>query len=88
MNDTDYKYSYSAGPFYRKFLAGDNVWCEVNRTEDGEGLFFHIGNSFEGHPGTESKPIHFGSEDQFMEFCTKLLGVDHNSFEEFWLKWG
>ena len=87
MNDTDYKYSYAAGPFYRKFLAGDNVWCEVNRDGQG-GLFFHIGNSFEGHPSPESKPIHFGSEDQFMEFCTKLLGVDHNSFEEFWLKWG
>ena len=86
MNDTDYKYSYSAGPFYRKFLAGD-VWCEVNRDGQG-GLFFHIGNSFEGHPSPESKPIHFSSEDQFMEFCTKLLGVDHNSFEEFWLKWG
>ena len=86
MSDS-YKYSNPSGPFYRKFLVGD-VWVEVNRTEDGEGLWLHLGNSFEGHPSPESKPIHFDSEDQFMEFCTKLLGVDHNGFEEFWLRWG
>ena len=86
MSDS-YKYGYQSGPFYRKFLAGD-VWVEVNRAEDGEGLWLHLGNSFEGHPSPESKPIHFSSEDQFMEFCTKLLGVDHNGFEEFWLKYG
>ena len=86
MSDS-YKYGYPSGPFYRKFMVGD-VWVEVNRTEDGEGLWLHLGNSFEGHPAPESKPIHFSSEDQFMEFCTKLLGVDHNGFEEFWLRWG
>jgi len=85
MSDS-YKYSNPSGPFYRKFLVGD-VWVEVNKGEDG-GLWLHLGNSFEGHPSPESKPIHFGSEDQFMEFCTKLLGVDHNGFEEFWLRWG
>jgi len=87
MSDSEYRYGYKVGPFYRKFLVGD-VWVEVNRTEDGEGLWLHLGNSFEGHPSPESKPIHFSSEDHFMEFCTKLLGVDHNGFEEFWLRWG
>jgi hypothetical protein len=85
MSDS-YKYGYPSGPFYRKFMVGD-VWCEVNRDGDG-GLWLHLGNSFEGHPSPESKPIHFSSEEQFMEFCTKLLGVDHNGFEEFWLRWG
>jgi hypothetical protein len=72
---------------YRKFLAGDNVWCEVNKDEDG--LWFHLGNSFEGHPSPESKPVHFGSEEQFMEFCVKLIGLnDLEEFEAFWLKYG
>ena len=87
MSDSEYRYGYKVGPFYRKFLAGDNVWCEVNRDGDG-GLWLHLGNSFEGHPSPESKPIHFSSEDHFMEFSTKLLGVDHNEFETFWLKYG
>ena len=87
MSDSGYRYGYKVGPFYRKFMAGDNVWCEVNKDEDG-GLWLHLGNSFEGHPAPESKPIHFQSEDHFMEFCTKLLGVDHGEFETFWLKYG
>lgn len=87
MSDSDYKYSYSSGPFYRKFMAGDNVWCEVNRDGD-DGLWLHLGNSHEGFPSPPSKPIHFGSEEQFMEFCTKLIGIDHNEFETFWLKYG
>lgn len=87
MSDSGYKYSYSSGPFYRKFMAGDNVWCEVNRDGNG-GLWLHLGNSHEGHPSPPSAPIHFSSEEQFMEFCTKLIGVDHGEFETFWLKYG
>jgi hypothetical protein len=83
----DYRYS-NKGPFYRNFLAGDNVWCEVNRDGQG-GLWFHIGNSFEGHPAPESKPIHFSSEAHFMEFCTKLMGLDSlEDYEEMWMKHG
>jgi hypothetical protein len=37
MSDENYKYSYHTGPFYRKFMAGDNVWCEVNR--DGRAVY-------------------------------------------------
>jgi hypothetical protein len=29
MGDSGYRYGYKVGPFYRKFMAGDNVWCEV-----------------------------------------------------------
>lgn len=74
MSDTDYKYGYPVGPYYRKFMVGD-IWCEVNCDHE-SGLWLHSGNSFEGHPGTESKPIYFSSEEQFMEFCTKLIGID------------
>lgn len=86
-SDIEYKHGYSSGPFYRKFLAGDNVWVEVNKDGIG-GLYLHLGNSFEGHPSPPSKPIHFSSEEQFMEFCTKLIGIDHDEFETFWLKYG
>lgn len=79
------KYGYTQGPFYRKFLVG-NVGVEVNGDER-EGLNLHLWNCTpDGIPG--DSVFHFDSEDQFMEFCTKLLGVDHNSFEEFWLRWG
>lgn len=87
MSDSDYKYSYSSVPFYRKFLAGDNVWVEINKDGEG-GLWFHSGNSISGQPTPESKPIYFSSEEQFMEFCTKLIGIDHGEFETFWLKYG
>jgi hypothetical protein len=49
MSDSDYKYSYSSGPFYRKFMAGDNVWCEVNR--DGEVVRVTLGEP--GDPESE-----------------------------------
>jgi hypothetical protein len=52
----DYNYGYPVGPFYRKFLAGDNVWVEINKDGTG-GLFLHLGNSFVVHLGTESKPF-------------------------------
>jgi hypothetical protein len=88
MSDSEYRYGYKVGPFYRKFMAGDNVWVEVNRDGQG-GLFFHLGNSFEGHPSPESKPIHFDSEDHFMEFCTKLMGFEAlENWEELWRKGG
>ena len=87
MSDIDYKYAYPVGPFYRKFLAGDNVWVEINKDGEG-GLWFHSGNSISGQPTPESKPIYFSSEEQFMEFCTKLIGIDHGEFETFWLKYG
>ena len=80
------KYGYSSGPFYRKFLVG-NVGVEVN--EDGKGgLNLHLWNCTSDGIPSPQPVFHFDSEDQFMEFCTKLLGVDHNSFEEFWLRWG
>jgi len=88
MSDKSDKYGNKVGPFYRKFLAGDNVWCEVNRDGEG-GLWLHLGNSFEGHPAPESKPIHFSSEEQFMEFCTKLMGLEAlEDYEMFWMKYG
>ena len=44
MSDSEYRYGYKVGPFYRKFLAGDNVWCEVNRDgESGIELEFLLG---------------------------------------------
>lgn len=52
------------------------------------GLWFHSGNSISGQSTPESKPIYFSSEEQFMEFCTKLIGIDHGEFETFWLKYG
>ena len=92
-NDNDsYKFGHVAGPFYRKFLAGNNVWVEVNCDGQG-GLWMNLGNSDEtGTQSIESKSqsgrIHFSSEEHFVEFCTKLIGIDHNTFEEFWLKYG
>lgn len=87
MSDSSYKHGYSSGPFYRKFATGDNVWCEVNVDGRG-GLWLHLGNSKEG-PAPPSAPIHFDSEEQFMEFCTRLIGLDDlEDFEAFWLKWG
>lgn len=78
--EQDYRYAYKVGPFYRKFLAGKDVWCEVNRDGKG-GLWFHVGNSQEG----SSKPVHFSSETQFLEFCTKLMGFEAlENWEEIW----
>ena len=42
MSDSDYKYSYSSGPFYRKFMAGDNVWCEVDRDGKKHPGFYYV----------------------------------------------
>ena len=87
MSDS-YKYSNPSGPFYRKFLVGD-IGVEVNRDGKG-GLNLHMWKCPSEPPWTPTTQtnIHFSSEDLFMEFCTKLLGVDHDSFEEFWLRWG
>ena len=88
MSDSDYRYGYARGPFYRKFMVGD-IGVEVNRDGNG-GLNLHMWKCPSEPPWNPTSPvnIHFDSEDMFMEFCTKLLGVDHNSFEEFWLRWG
>ena len=87
MSKIDYKYDGNpVDSFYRKFTAGD-IWCEVEHDGEG-GLWFHSGNSISGQPTPESKPIYFSSEEQFMEFCTKLIGIDHGEFETLWLKYG
>jgi hypothetical protein len=36
MSEENYRCGYKVGPFYRKFVSGDSVWCEVNR--DGRGV--------------------------------------------------
>ena len=35
MNDSDYRYGYAQGPYYRKFMVGD-IGVEVNRDGNGE----------------------------------------------------
>jgi hypothetical protein len=87
MMSDSYKYGYPSGPFYRKFMVGD-IGVEVNRDGNG-GLYLHMWHCTPDQDGMRRNgTFHFDSEDQFMEFCTKLLGVDHNGFEEFWLRWG
>jgi len=73
MNDSDYRYGYAQGPFYRKFMVGD-IGVEVNRDGNG-GLNLHMWKCPSEPPWNPTSPvnIHFGSEDMFMEFCTKLL---------------
>jgi len=81
MSNTDYKYDENPVTisefFYRKFTVND-IWCEVEHDGEG-GLWFHSGNSIAGQPTPESKPIYFSSEAQFMEFCTKLTGIDRRA---------
>ena len=79
MSDPSYKYGYTVGPFYRKFLVGD-VGVEVNGDGNG-GLNLHTWKCPSEPPWnpTSLMNIRFDSEDQFMEFCTKLLGVDKMS---------
>lgn len=86
MPDFNCKCADTGDSFYRKFMVGD-IWCEVNCDHE-SGLWFHSGNSIAGQPTPESKPIYFSSEEQFMEFCTKLIGIDHGEFETLWLKYG
>ena len=86
MNDSDYRYGYAQGPFYRKFMVGD-IGVEVNRDGNG-GLNLNMWNCTPDGVVGGNGTFHFDSEDQFMEFCTKLLGVHHDEFEGFWLRWG
>jgi len=88
MSEENYKYGYKVGPFYRKFVSGDSVWCEVNRDGKG-GLWLHMGNSNEGTSGSSPPPIHFTSEEHFTDFCTKLLGYEAlENWEEIWKRSG
>ena len=83
----NFKHSLPKGPFYRKFLVG-NIGVEVNGDGKG-GLWLHLWNcTTDGRIPAPHPVFHFDSEDQFMELCTKLIGVDHDTFKEFYMKWG
>lgn len=87
MSDSEYRYGYKVGPFYRKFLAGD-VSVEVNQDGNG-GLHLHLWKCTSDGVAEGSATFHFDSEDHFMEFCTKLMGFEAlENWEELWRKGG
>lgn len=84
----EYRFQNEIGPFYRKGMAGDNVWFEINKDGQG-GLWLHIGNSHEGIlPEKSPPPVHFHSEEQFIQFCVRIMGYDAlQDWEDLWRRY-